>query len=279
MINGVVEDGVSPLDRGLAFGDGLFETLRLSQGVIPLLDRHLSRLKSSCLRLHIPLDLTLLRAHLARFLSEIAGQGVASGAIKLIHTRGQGGRGYYPPLLNATHPTTLFIFHAFEHGDPQPVALQVLEHRLSHNPYLAGMKHLNRLEYVLAAQSTSWEAAVGELHGLLLDVNGMIVEAMHHNVFAIQNGQLLTPELTHAGVRGVMRTLIMDTLADSLSLGVTELPMRIESLIQADEVFVCNSLRGIQPVIKQHQHSWPVGPLTKRLQRRLNAFWSGHADS
>src|SRR5688572_20503004 len=107
-VNGNWVDSVSVRDRGLAYGDGLFETMRYQQGHLPLWTYHLDRLRLGCTRLRIPLNETLLEHSLKSFISRLEEQGVSSALVKLTVTRGCGGRGYAPPWLADTQPSMIF---------------------------------------------------------------------------------------------------------------------------------------------------------------------------
>ena len=258
-IDGVAADSLPASDRGLAYGDGLFETISVSHGKPSLLERHMSRLALSCERLLIPFDALIVRSEILAF-SALLGDGVA----KLILTRGQGIRGYALPEPCA--PRRVLT------GSPRPnypaanaqrgVSLFACQTRLAEQPLLAGMKHLNRLEQVLA-RSEWQDPAYAE--GLMLDYSGRLIEGVYSNLILIQKGQLHTPDLSRCGVAGVMRS---ELLAQAEALGidcfVRDIP-RLE-LLGTDEVFLCNSLYGVWPVTRIAEHSWPVGPLTRKLQ-------------
>ena len=258
-IDGQPAELLSVQDRGLAYGDGLFETIAITAGQPSLLERHLARLTEGCARLHIPLDLPLLRAELLAFSRQL-GDGVA----KLILTRGDGLRGYAPP--QPAQPRRLLL------GNPKPsypaahaaqgVRLFPCATRLAEQPVLAGLKHLNRLEQVLARGE--WRDAE-HAEGLMLDTSGRVIEGVYSNLFLVKDGVLLTPDLSRCGVAGVMRAeLLAQAEAQGLHCDVRDIGL--DALLQADEVFLCNSLYGIWPVRALQRHQWSVGPLTRKLQ-------------
>lgn len=246
-------------DRGLAYGDGLFETIAVRGGRAVLLPRHLARLGEGVRRLSINLDLVALETELSAFCTSL-GEGVA----KLIVTRGDGLRGYAPPqpasarriLLGSPAPSYPAV------NAEQGVCLFPCATRLAEQPLLAGLKHLNRLEQVLARGE--WQdAAFAE--GLLCDVSGRVIEGVFSNLFLVREGVLLTPDLSRCGVAGVMRA---EVLAQAETLGIERRVSDIDydELLAADEVFLCNSLYGIWPVRQLSASVWPVGPLTRKLQ-------------
>ncbi len=258
-LNGQPCEGLSVHDRGLAYGDGLFETIRVVGGRARLLDRHLQRLTVGCQRLAIPVDTVELRNELTRFCQAL-GQGIA----KLIVTRGTGQRGYAPP--QPCQPQRVLL------GSPLPaypprhaeagVRLFPCITRLAEQPRLAGIKHLNRLEQVLAR--AEWhDPAFAE--GLMRDMSGRVVEGVFSNLFLAVGGELRTASLTRCGVAGVMRAEIM-ARASKQGFAVAELDISYAELLQADEIFLCNSLYGIWPVTGLAERVWPVGPLTRKLQ-------------
>ncbi len=261
-VDGRPADGVPVHDRGLAYGDGLFETIKVGQGRAELLDRHLHRLAVGCQRLGIGADTAAVRAQLIAFCAAL-GDGVA----KLIVSRGDGQRGYAPPvpcrprvtLLGGPGPS-----YPSTHAD-QGIRLYPCTTRLAEQPLLAGLKHLNRLEQVLAR--AEWQDPQFA-EGLMRDTQGRVVEGVYSNLFMVRGGTLCTPSLERCGVAGVMREEI---LARALSAGLSTRigDLSLAQLGEADEVFMCNSLYGIWPVRQFEQHVWPVGPLTRKLQHLL----------
>lgn len=258
-LNGQPCDGLPIHDRGLAYGDGLFETIRVAGGQARLVERHLQRLQDGCERLAIPVDANLLRNELMRFCRAL-GQGVA----KLIVTRGAGQRGYATP--QPYQPQRLLLGSSSPAYPPQHaengIRLFPCETRLAEQPRLAGIKHLNRLEQVLAR--AEWHDPV-YAEGLMRDMSGRVVEGVFSNLFIVEAGKLRTAPLTRCGVAGVMRAEIIARAAQH-GLPVVIDDISYAELVQADEVFLCNSLYGIWPVTALAECVWPVGPLTRKLQ-------------
>lgn len=260
-VNGSPGDSLSPLDRGLAYGDGLFETIRVKGGIAVRLSRHLARLSSGCERLGLAVDLDEARDEIERF---SAGQ---NGVVKLIVTRGVGQRGYRPsPMARATRvlvqaPAPDYpASHAID-----GIRLYPCQTRLAEQPLLAGLKHLNRLEQVLARAEWSSEAFA---EGLMRDTSGRVIEGVFSNLMMIRKDQLITASLVRCGVAGVMRAEIL-SLAPSMGLSAVETDVTIDDFIRSDEIFLCNSLYGIWPVREWAGHDWPVGPVTRKLQAVL----------
>lgn len=262
-INGQPADCIALADRGLAYGDGLFETIKVRKGRALLFERHLARLQDGCQRLAIPCDMPVLRAELQAYMQQL-GQGVC----KLILTRGAGQRGYASPspcvpqrILQASSAPQWPSAHAAE-----GVRLFACQLRLAEQPLLAGLKHLNRLEQVLARAEWS-DPAFAE--GLLLDQKGHVVDGVFSNIFIVHSQQLLTPDLSRCGVAGVMRAELL-ARAQAAGLAAHVMDITLQHLQQADEVFTCNSLYGIWPVLGYAQQSWPVGPMTRKLQQLIS---------
>lgn len=265
LINGAATTEVAVTDRGLHYGDGLFETFAVNEGIPELWDRHMRRLQQGCQRLGIPLpDRKLLRTEAERVCA-----GAGHGVLKLILTRGSGGRGYRPPQ----HPQSTRIFSLY----PRPVypdswqlegvAVRVCRHRLSLNPVLAGLKHLNRLDQVMAR--SEWDdPAIAE--GLMLDFSNRIIEGTMSNLFLVREGQLVTPDLTQTGINGVMRGLLMETAA-TLGIGCVLVNLTLEDLVRADELLLCNSVIGIWPVRRLEETFYATpGPIVSRLQGAID---------
>lgn len=267
-VDGHPATGVPVHDRGFAYGDGLFETIRVVAQQPQLLNRHLQRLENGCQRLGIPCDPAKLRTQILAF-STALGDGVA----KLVLSRGDGLRGYAPP--QPCHPRTVLL------GSPAPdyprehaehgVRLYPCTTRLAEQSALAGLKHLNRLEQVLARGE--WQdSAFAE--GLMRDMSGRVVEAVFSNIFLYSDGVLQTPSLERCGVAGVMRAEILER-AQRAEIRTQVGDVSLEQLFMADEVFVCNSLYGIWPVSQLQTHVWPVGALTRKLQSLIADLSSG----
>lgn len=262
MEGGALVECVSPANRGLAYGDGLFETMRVQAGNIPLLQRHWQRLTTDLQRLSIPAP----GIELLAFLSECC-RGISSGVLKLIVTRGEGGRGYLP--AETAEPVIVVSLHALPHYEVDfalsGIAIGLARLRLGHSAMLAGLKHLNRLEQVLVRQDLH---RMGHLEGVVLDQDDFVVEAAFSNIFMVSENCLQTPALDRAGVAGVMRGWIVES-APSLGLSVTECRLTLPELLKADEVFLCNSVNGLWPVIAIENQAFNIGSCTRALQNEF----------
>lgn len=253
-------------DRGLLYGDGLFESMSLRHGQVKFFNDHLQRLYTGMERLKIYApEITLFRDELQQLI-----HGHRDGVVKLIVTRGRGERGY---RATAGHELTR-LWQLFEPvvsaGDG--IAVRWCNTRLARNPLLSGIKHLNRLEQVLA-QSEWQDADIAE--GLLMDTEGELISGTMSNVFMVINDVLVTPDLRYCGVLGVMRKNVL-YLARDLHIETEERAVRPEELSAASEVFITNAIRGIRPVITLSNGvsveplNWSVGNLTTRLMQKLD---------
>ena len=271
LINGKVHAGVAVDDRGLQYGDGVFETIAVAEAGPLCLDEHCSRLREGCERLSIPPPaLPVLCAEVALVSGSNPGSnpGSSLGAVvKIILTRGEGGRGYAPPAeARPNRIVALYPWPAYppEHAT-EGVRLRFCRRRYGINPALAGIKHLNRLEQILAR--AEWQdPAIAE--GLVMDLDDNVIEGTMSNFFMVKDRALLTSDLHACGVRGVIRQRIIG-LAAGLGLAVHEQAISRELLLQADEIFLCNSLIGVWPARMLADQPFKPGPITRRIRRAL----------
>ncbi|HSC47396.1 MAG TPA: aminodeoxychorismate lyase [Gammaproteobacteria bacterium] len=260
-VNGEPREDIPAGDRGLHYGDGVFETLAVLDGRVRLLEHHLDRLAEGCSRLgFVAPDLDLLRDEL-----RAAAHGQARAVLKLLVTRGTGGRGYRPPV--GTGATRILLRRPWTER-PQAwwqegVRVRVCTTRLGRNPRLAGLKHLNRLEQVLAR--AEWDEEAQE--GLMQDEGGFVIEGTMSNVFLVhEDGRVLTPRLDRCGVAGVMRRHLLEKAERAgLTVSVAELPLT--DFASAREIFLCNSLIGVWPVARLSERLYPAGRVTRRFQQ------------
>jgi 4-amino-4-deoxychorismate lyase len=262
LVNGQ-STGVDPADRGLAYGDGLFETMAASDAQIRWLELHLDRLEEGCRRLEIPAPSRSLLTHEIDACCPRRGRAV----VKVIVTRGPGARGYSPPEApTPTRVVTISPWPDFAQANYRDgIAMRTCGLRLAENPALAGIKHLCRLEQVLAQLELRGHAVQ---QGLLLDASGYVVGGTTSNVFIVSGTQLATPSLARCGIKGVMRRAVLEA-ARELGAHAEERDIAPEELFQADEVFVTNSLFGIWPVAAVDDRRFAIGAMTDRFMKHL----------
>jgi len=244
LINGAPCDTISVNDRGLLYGDGVFRTLLLQKGEILQWHRHYQRLFKDCVALNLtcPPE-SLLHTELINLVA-----GVQDGVAKVIITRGHSQRGYTP----IHNPVTTRIISLTElPAYPQSnydlgVELHICQLKLASQPKLAGVKHLNRLENVLAAAEWT-DPSIAE--GLLLDEQGNVIEGIRSNVFMVKEGELLTPDLSRCGVSGVQRERLIEWAAQQ-GVKCKIVDIQLSELLAADEIFIVNSVIGLWPVRK-----------------------------
>lgn len=257
-------DSIAPDDRGFRYGDGLFETMRGHRGTIPWWPAHWQRLSAGAERLQLPLP---PQEQVLGEVAELLDGGEA--VLRLQLTRGGGGRGYAPP--EDPEPTWVLSRHALP--PPAPTAglrLRWCATRLAAQPLLAGLKHCNRLEQVLARLEFR---APGDDEGLMLGPDDEVVSATSANVLVLREGRWLTPPVDRCGVAGVCRGWLLEQgLADEQLLSR-------EALEQADAVVLTNAVRGILPVSRLGTRSWPPHPRVGVLRAALADANPAFADS
>lgn len=258
LIDGIETDQIPADDRGLLYGDHLFETIAFHRGTAPLWDRHWQRLERDSRRLGLPLpDPDLLGEECRRMADRIA-----SCVIRVTLTRGSGGRAYQPPasprprriVQRRDWPGNLGAQR--EHG----LAAITSSIRLASGSALAGMKHGNRLEQVLAAREAH-EAGVDE--ALVQDASGWLVEGVSSNVVVVIDGQALAPLTDKAGVAGVG----LGWLADRPDVDIEMTRLASTEIGRAEEVMVINSVAGIRPIIWLDGRRLSAGPTCRQWQR------------
>lgn len=263
LINGSFSHTISPLDRGFAYGDGVFRTLKMVRGLPEHWPMHYQKLVADCAAIGIVCpSAELLMSDFQQLYTpdEVA-------VAKIIVTRGEGERGYAPPAI--TFPTRVIVKSALRRYPDaiyaDGVHLHVCETRLAHQPKLAGIKHLNRLENVMARMEWRDEAI---FDGLMLDQQDNVIECTMSNIFARYGEQLLTPDLSLCGVAGITRQNIMGMIR-ALGLRLEVCKLSLERLLEADELIICNSLYGALQVTCLADKNWPSQPLASTIRSIL----------
>ncbi|MCP1437345.1 4-amino-4-deoxychorismate lyase [Erwinia persicina] len=243
-INGQPQEHLSVRDRAVQFGDGCFTTARIEQGEVFDLRAHLERLQQACERLLIrDVDWQALRQEM-----KIAAATRTTGVLKVIVSRGVGGRGYSASgCQQASRIIMLSDYPTHYHQLRQTgVRLALSTIRLGRNPQLAGIKHLNRLEQVLIRTELE---QTGADEALVLDTQGLLVECCAANLFWRKGEEVFTPDVTQAGVNGIQRQRVMRLLA-AQGVRVREVSVPPQILEQADEIFITNALMPVLPVVE-----------------------------
>ncbi len=241
--------GFERVQRGLSYGDGLFETMRVSGGRVALWPQHFARLRDGCARLGMdaPGDALLAGERDRLALDE------PEAVFKLMVWRDAVTRGYDPGSSRSTH--RCWTVDPTVPSDEAPLRVRWCDLRLALQPRLAGIKSLNRLEQVLARaewSGTEWD------EGLLRDSAGKVIGATAGNLFAVIDGSLVTPVLDECGVAGVFRAWM---LAADEAIGIRDI-LRAD-IERASEVFVTNAVRGIRPIAAIDGQPVALGPVTR----------------
>lgn len=273
LINGSFDQTISPLDRGFAYGDGVFRTMLMRNGLPDFWPTHYQKLVADCSAIGIVCpSAELLMSDLQQLFSvdEVA-------VAKIIITRGEGTRGYTPPAITA--PTRAVIKTKMpeypKENFSEGVHLCICETRLAKQTKLAGVKHLNRLENVLARME--WQdanVASGIVEGIMLDMEDHVIECTSANIFARFGDKLVTPDLSSCGIAGITRQRILD-IAHKLSLEAAIEAFDLTKLYQADEMIICSSLygawqvRSIQNFANVEQKRWFEGNLAAEVRAVL----------
>ena len=265
---------LSPLDRGLHFGDGVFETIACRRGRPRFLALHLDRLIQGCERLSI----TLGPVETIRTEVEQLAVRTDAAIVKLIVTRGEAlARGYAPAGgERATRVTLRYSWpHEIAGSWHAGVRAGIASLQLGENAALAGLKHLNRIELVLA-QAERDRRQVREL--LLFSSSGQLVSGTMSNIFVVRDGKLETPRLHRCGVAGVMRRVVLRE-ARRAAIGIEERDIAAQDLEEAQEMFLTNARIGIWPVNALEARELPVGPITQQLQTLIEPMLEDPVDA
>lgn len=244
-INAQETTRISILDRGLSYGDGFFTTALVHNGRWLNAAAHLWRIEQSCSKLHFPQpDTDALLSQIKASFAQLADDRSELLVLKLMLTRGQGGRGYQPPEKIKPSIIIQWMAPPVDLTFPEPIRLQQCQIPVSINPAIAGIKHLNRLENVLAKSELS---TTGYTDGLMQNPLQQVICSTQANLFLLQGNKLLTPNLTQSGVHGTVRYSLQKLAAD-FNLQWCEEDVSWLKIQQADALFLSNAIRGIMPV-------------------------------
>jgi len=265
LVNGIGSTRVVATDRGLMYGDGLFETFAVCDGFPCLWKAHMNRLRAGADRLRIPCPPESLLWHECR---SVIGKALRC-VLKLVVTRGSGGRGYSPPAV--PRPTRIVSSHPWpEHPEAyyqSGVSVKLCNIRLADQPVLAGIKHLNRLEQVLArSEWTDPDYA----EGLMRDSRGRAISGTMSNLFAFAKGRLVTPSLERCGIAGTVRDLVLRT-APHFGIESAEQDLYPSDLLQAEGLFLTNAVIGVWPVRQLGEQRYDVHRLPLEFLERIRA--------
>ena len=265
LLNGQSADSIDLLDRGLHYGDGLFETIAVINEQPLCLDKHIQRLLSGCARLKFDFDdAEILESEIISICKN-----VDKAVLKITVTTGIGGRGYKRSSTDLK-PTRLLAIHPWpEYPDnysTQGIQAYLCSSRLGHNPGLAGIKHLNRLEQVLARNE--WDDA-NTMEGLMLDIDDNVIAGTMSNLFIIlPDKKLITADLSLCGIQGIVRQYILEHCAD-LDYTCDVKKLLLDDVYAASEMFFSNSIAGIMPVRQLADHKFPTQLAANEIKQLL----------
>jgi 4-amino-4-deoxychorismate lyase len=249
------------LDRGLMYGDGLFETMLARGGRIRFEELHRARLDSGCRRLAIHADQDAIWKQ-----ARAAAAKHADALLRLQVTRGVALARGYTPTGDETATTILAVLApSADPGVPTFLRVRTVASTLGENPALAGIKHCNRLEQILARQALAGSNA---FEGLMASSSGLVISGTMSNVFVELDGELVTPALERCGVAGVMRAAVLREAARAgVPVRVTDVPLAALARVRA--AALCNVRMGLVPVDelddRQLTHSAGLAMLAGRV--------------
>jgi len=264
LINGIATEYVSVTDRGLHYGDGVFETIACVGNTPVFIEQHLDRMENGARKLKIPFPDRQLFQHDINCLLR---GGNSNRVIKLILTRGRGKRGYcydarqIPTRICLLSAWPDYVAHWREHG----IATRFCQAQVSINPQLAGIKSLNRLDSVLASS----ELGTAFNEGFLSDTEGNVIEGTMSNIFIVLNDAMVTPDLSRCGVNGIMREQIID-IAHNNNINVETRNITRDELLASREIFVSNSVIGACVVKQLEQQFYNTDTMTKTINKILD---------
>ena len=264
-INGKLTDKISVEDRAVQYGDGVFETIAVKDKLLEFWKEHYQRLNKGCkiLKIKCPSE-PFLKKEINKFIKKtIHIRYESRKVLKIIISRGIGGRGYNPP--RNSKPTRILGIYNWPSwpmtNSIKGIRMDVCKTRISAQPFLSQIKHLNRLEQIIAR--SEWQnKSISE--SIMLDLNGNVIEGTMSNIFGVKKNIFYTPNIKFAGVEGIMRGVILKLLKKNKEKYVIK-EITLKELLKFDEVFVCNSIFGIWPVIKISKKKFFFREKTKKI--------------
>ncbi|RJG42257.1 aminodeoxychorismate lyase [Motilimonas pumila] len=264
LINGKAATDLPISDRATQYGDGFFTTAKIVEGEVQFWRDHVERLMLTSKALHIELPSVL---DLFQEVQQLVQQH-PDGVLKIMISRGQGGRGYSPAgCSKATRVLSISELPShYTQWQQTGIELAVCEQKIASSPMLAGLKTLNRLEQVLLKREVE---LTGKEDGLVLAQDNTVVEATAANIFWYHQGTWYTPDLRQAGIKGIMRKQVL-AACERANMPCQQGQYPLTDVLAADAVFICNSLMGLVPVKQCQQQSWTDFTAIQRLQKEMD---------
>lgn len=273
------EAKIGVLDHGLLYGDGCFEGIRVYNSRIFKLQSHLERMWQSAER--IRLDLPFTHEIIAAAVREtVEVNGIVDGYVRLVFTRGVGTLGLHPFLC--PKPTVFVIADTIKLYPPElytdGMKIIVADRpRIPRECLDPQIKSLNYLNNILAKIEA---IDAGVLEALMLNIDGWVSECTGDNIFVVKDGHLATPPVDAGILDGITRRFVMNELCPALGLPVEERMMRLEEVLEADEVFLTGTAAEVIGVSQVGEHvigEGVVGTITARLVKEFRARTSEDA--
>ncbi len=267
-VNNVSASSVSVADRGARYGDALFETIRYQDGTLQLLQGHLSRLARGLQRLSIDCPMERVDEQLRQGQVFASAAGLHDAVFRLQVSRGQGARGYLGEVGDATISLSVDALAPLDRT-PKAIELMTCQTALALQPALAGIKHCNRLEQVLAAREL---AKAGYSEGIQCNPSGQPICAVSSNIYIVLGSEVLTPDLSDCGIEGTVREVMIDRLLPDAGLSVTVGAITPADVTAADELLLSNALAGIRAAASLDQQRFRPSQWARPLQQAFADF-------
>ena len=265
-INGKQTNKISIEDRAVQYGDGVFETIAVKEKLLEFWKEHYQRLNNGCkiLKIKCP-SKTFLKKEINKFIKKTKKN---KFVLKIIISRGIGGRGYNPPR-NSKPTRILGIYdwpNYLETNFTKGIMMDICKIRISAQPFLSKIKHINRLEQIIAR--SEWQnKSISE--SIMLDLNDNVIEGTMSNIFGVKKNIFYTPNIKFAGIEGIMRGVILKLLKKNKKKYIIK-KITLKELLKFEEIFVCNSIFGIWSVIKISKKKFSFGEKTKEIINLLS---------
>ncbi len=259
LIDGKKQSKASIFNRNTQFGDGLFETCLVENKKLLFWSNHFERMKLGCDRLKISMiDETLWLSDIKKAFSLMK---IDNCIVKLVLSRGESLRGYsYKDNIRPIRIT--IVSELKKNNQDKRFSLEFCNSGYNSNPKLAGIKHCNRLEQVLASASIKVD------DGIMLDENENVVSVTQGNIFCIQGNRLITPNLDKCGIEGTRRAVILKIAVD-LGFDINIKNLSVAELLRSDEVFISNSIQGVGPVNQIEDFVYSKHKITEIISEAL----------
>lgn len=260
-VDGELTQSPWPADRGLQYGDGLFETMTARQGRVRFRALHQRRLAEGCRRLGIAPDADALWEEV-----DACAAATPDATLKLLVTRGSAISRGYAPDGNEKARRVLYVFDGTTTATPSgQVRVIRLGATLGENALLAGLKHTNRLEQVLARAQLHGS---GAFEGLMASSTGLLISGTMTNVFLRIRGEWMTPRVDRSGIAGIARAIVLrEALREQFPLREVEVPFA--ALDECEELFLTNVRLGVQPVTHLEERALQTGKWVQSLRQRI----------